>query len=69
MTGWYSTFSEKNFPHQLLVRRTESRQYVPRVESAPATIESVYEDFTNLGAIFGVEDKARKHRDRYEEPD
>lgn len=24
----------------------------------PATIESVYEDFTNLGAIFGVEDKA-----------
>ena len=57
MTGWYSTFSEKNFPYDFC-EENGITPYIPRVEYAPATIESVYEDFTNLGAIFGVEDKA-----------
>ena len=57
LTGWYTTFSEKNFPYDFC-EGNGITPYIPRVEYAPATIESVYEDFTNLGAIFGVEDKA-----------
>ena len=57
LTGWYSAFSEKNFPYDFC-EENGITPYIPRVEYAPATIESVYEDFTNLGAIFGVEDKA-----------
>lgn len=57
LVGWYSTFSEKNFPYEFC-EENDITVYVPRVEYAPATMESVYEDFENLGEIFQVQDKA-----------
>ena len=57
LTGWASTFAEKNFPMQFCADN-EIMAYVPQVEYAPASMESVYSDFENLGQIFGVTDKA-----------
>ena len=59
LTGWYSTFSDTNFPYDFC-EENGIKPYIPRVEYAPATIESVYEDFTNLGEIFQVQDRANE---------
>ena len=59
LTGWASTFSEKNFPMEFCADN-EIMAYVPQVEYAPASMESVYADFENLGKIFDVEDKAEE---------
>ena len=59
LTGWASTFSEKNFPKSFC-DDNDIALYVPRVEHAPATMESVYQDFENLGKIFKVEDRANE---------
>ena len=59
LTGWYSTFSDTNFPYDFC-EANGIVPYVPRVEYAPATIDAVYEDFTNLGEIFQIQDKAEK---------
>lgn len=53
LTGWYSTFSDTNFPYDFC-EENGIVPYIPKVEYAPATIESVYEDFNNLGEIFQV---------------
>ena len=57
LTGWASTFAEDAFPMQFC-EDNEIMAYVPQVEYPPATMESVYKDFENLGEIFGVQDKA-----------
>ena len=57
LTGWYSTFSDTNFPYDFC-EENGIVPYIPRVEYAPATIESVYEDFNNFGEIFQVQEKA-----------
>lgn len=59
LTGWASTFSEKNFPLSFC-DENGIKAYVPQVEYAPASMESVYKDFENLGSIFGVEDRAKE---------
>lgn len=57
LIGWYSTFSETNFPFDFC-EENQIKPYIPRVEYAPATIEDVYEDLTNLGEIFQVTDRS-----------
>jgi iron complex transport system substrate-binding protein len=57
VTGWASAFSEKNFPPSFL-EQNGMKIYLPRVESLGANMDSVYEDFSLLGRIFRVEDKA-----------
>ena len=59
LTGWASTFAEKNFPMSFC-EDNGILAYVPRVEYAPASMESVYADFENLGKIFGVTEKAEE---------
>lgn len=59
LTGWASSFSEKNFPMSFC-QDNEIMAYVPRVEYAPATMESVYADFENLGKIFDVTERAEE---------
>lgn len=57
ITGWASTFSDKNFNLEFCA--TNGIQvYVPKVEGESASIEQVYEDLTNFGEIFGVQDRA-----------
>lgn len=57
MTGWASTFSDKNC--NLEFCETNGIQaYVPKVEGDNASIVQVYEDLANFGEIFGVQDKA-----------
>jgi iron complex transport system substrate-binding protein len=57
VTGWASAFTEKNFPPAFL-EQNGIAFYLPRVEYLGANMDSVYEDFTLLGRIFRVEDKA-----------
>lgn len=59
LTGWYSTFSDTNFPYDFC-EENGIVPYIPRVEYAPATMESVYEDFENLGEIFQVQEKSEE---------
>lgn len=57
LTGWASTFSEKNFPIGFC-EENDIKPYVPQVEYPPASMEKVCQDFENLGEIFHVEEKA-----------
>ncbi|GAA0117021.1 ABC transporter substrate-binding protein [Clostridium senegalense] len=54
ITGWMSTFTENNFNNKFC-KENNVKIYVPKCESPNATMETVYEDFTNLGKIFNVE--------------
>jgi iron complex transport system substrate-binding protein len=57
VTGWTSTFSDKNFPPSFL-GQNDIKFYLPRVEYLGANMDSVYEDFILFGRIFRVEAKA-----------
>lgn len=57
VTGWASAFSETNFPPEFLGQNQISF-FLPRSEHLGAGINAVYEDFTLLGQIFRVEDRA-----------
>ncbi|MGL4731188.1 MAG: ABC transporter substrate-binding protein [Clostridium sp.] len=59
ITGWMSTFGEENF-NSSFCKENGIKIYVPKCENPNATMETVYEDFTNLGKIFNVEDKSEK---------
>lgn len=59
LTGWESTFSDKNFSKDFC-EQNHIKIYVPKVEGAGASLESVYQDLKNLGQIFQVEDRAEK---------
>lgn len=58
LTGWISAFADKYFPPSFL-EKNNIKMYIPRVEYAKPTMETVYEDYTNLGKIFKVEEKAK----------
>ncbi|MCY3035213.1 TroA family protein, partial [Aerococcus mictus] len=57
VTGWTSSFSDKNFPPQFL-NDNQMKFYVPLSEAPNATMDTVYQDFQNFGRIFAVEDRA-----------
>lgn len=59
MTGWKSTFSEKNFNKEFC-DTNGIYIYIPRSEYPNAGMEEVYADFENMGKIFGVEDRAKE---------
>lgn len=59
LTGWESTFSDKNFSKDFC-EQNQIKIYVPKVEGDGASLESVYEDLKNLGQIFQVEDRAEE---------
>ena len=59
LVGWVSAFSEKNFSPKFC-EDNGIKMYVPRVEYPNATMDTVYEDYENLGKIFRVEEKANK---------
>lgn len=57
VTGWASTFSDKNYSLEFC-ETNGVMPYIPKVEGENASIEQAYEDLTNFGEIFGVQDKA-----------
>ncbi|KAA9233677.1 MULTISPECIES: ABC transporter substrate-binding protein [Aerococcus] len=59
VTGWTSSFSDKNFPPQFL-NDNQMKFYVPLSEAPNATMDTVYQDFQNFGRIFAVEDRANE---------
>ena len=59
MTGWSSTFSEKNFS-RAFCEENGIKIYLPKGDKANATMEDVYADFENLGKIYNVEAKAQE---------
>lgn len=59
LTGWVSAFSDKNFSPEFC-EENGIKIYVPRVEYPNATMDTVYEDYRNLGKIFQVEEKAEE---------
>lgn len=59
LTGWASSFSDKNFNPEFCESNGIS-WYVPKVEGENASLDQVYEDLTNFGEIFGVQDKAKE---------
>lgn len=60
VSGWDSSISEQTTgsPKELIDKKVAP--FMAKSFSPDATIESVYEDFTLLGKIFGVEDKAKE---------
>lgn len=59
LTGWASSFGEKRFTPEFC-KDNNIKFYLPRVEYDGATMETVYEDYMNIGKIFGVEDVAKE---------
>lgn len=56
--GWGGDFNDKGVGSVDWLNEKDIKAYIPRSVEADATVDSIYEDFTNLGIIFGVEDKA-----------
>lgn len=59
VTGWSSAFSGKSLGMKFF-KDNGVNAYIPKSDYPGATMETVYEDFTNLGKIFNVEDKAKE---------
>ncbi|WP_294182292.1 ABC transporter substrate-binding protein [uncultured Clostridium sp.] len=57
LTGWDSSFSEKNFDREFC-KKNDIKIYVPKSVADNANIDMVYEDFEQLGKIFNVSQKA-----------
>ncbi|KOR24728.1 ABC transporter substrate-binding protein [Clostridium sp. L74] len=53
--SWGSSFNDKG-----VGTINNIKAYISRFLEANATIDSIYEDFNNLGIIFGKENKAKK---------
>lgn len=56
--GWGGDFNDKGVGSVDWLNENKIKAYIPRSVEANATIDSVYEDFKNLGIIFGKEAKA-----------
>lgn len=56
LIGWFSTAQHYGLD---ILEENDIKYYIPRVEYAPANMESVYQDFENLGKIFRIEDRAK----------
>ncbi|NFN88661.1 ABC transporter substrate-binding protein [Clostridium sporogenes] len=58
--SWGSSFNDKGVGTIDWLNKNKIKAYIPRSGEANATIDSIYEDFNNLGIIFGKEDKAKE---------
>ena len=58
--SWGSSFNDKGVGSIDWLNENKIKAYIPRSGEANATLDSIYEDFTNLGIIFGKEDKAKE---------
>lgn len=62
--GWGSSFNDKGVGTVNWLNENNIKVYIPKSSDADAKIDSMYEDFTNIGIIFGKEDKAKKVNDK-----
>lgn len=58
--GWGGDFNDKGIGSIDWLNENKTKAYIPRSVEADATVDSIYEDFKNLGLIFGKEDKAKE---------
>lgn len=58
--GWGGDFNNKGVGSIDWLNEKNIKAYIPRSVESDATVENIYEDFTNLGKIFGVEEKAEE---------
>lgn len=58
--SWGSSFNDKGVGTIDWLNENNIKAYISRFWETNATIDSIYEDFNNLGIIFGKEDKAKK---------
>ncbi|EDU38813.1 ABC transporter substrate-binding protein [Clostridium sporogenes] len=58
--SWGSSFNDKGVGTIDWLNENKIKAYIPRSGEANATIDSIYEDFNNLGIIFDKEDKAKE---------
>lgn len=58
--GWGGDFNDKGVGSIDWLNENKIKAYIPRSVEADATVDSIYEDFKNLGIIFGKEDKAKE---------
>lgn len=56
--GWGGDFNDKGVGSIDWLNEKGIKVYIPRAVEADATVDSIYEDFNNLGKIFGASDKA-----------
>lgn len=58
--GWGGDFNDKGVGSIDWLEEKGIKAYIPRAVEADATVESIYEDFENLGKIFGIPDRAEE---------
>ncbi|MGL5256881.1 MAG: ABC transporter substrate-binding protein [Proteocatella sp.] len=58
--GWGGDFNDKGVGSLEWLNEKGIKVYIPRAVEADATVDSIYEDFSNLGKIFGASDKAEQ---------
>lgn len=58
--GWGGDFNDKGVGSIDWLNENKIKAYIPRSVSPDATVDSIYEDFKNLGMIFDKEDKAKE---------
>lgn len=58
--GWGGDFNDKGVGSIDWLNEKGIKVYIPRAVEADATVDSIYEDFNNLGKIFGASDKAEQ---------
>lgn len=56
--GWGGDFTDKGVGSIEWLKENNIKAYIPRSTDSNANIDSVYEDFRNLGIIFKTQDKA-----------
>ncbi|WP_099192285.1 ABC transporter substrate-binding protein [Tepidibacter mesophilus] len=61
---WGGDFNEKGVGSIDWLNENNIKAYIPRSVESNATIDSIYEDFNNLGKIFNVEDKSQEINDK-----
>lgn len=58
--GWGGDFNDKGVGSIDWLNENNIKTYIPRSVESNATVDSIYEDFDNLGKIFDAEDKAQE---------
>ncbi|KEI75170.1 iron ABC transporter substrate-binding protein [Clostridium botulinum B2 128] len=58
--GWGGDFNDKGVGSIDWLNENKIKAYIPRSVNPDATVDSIYEDFKNLGMIFDKEDKAKE---------
>lgn len=62
--GWGGDFNEKGVGSIDWLNENNIKAYIPRSVESNATIDSIYEDFNNLGKIFNAEKKSKEVNDK-----